>query len=78
MNKLALMTVTLALSLSAPAFAHDMAAMKDMDGDTAPNAMGGQMGMGAHMVMTDSRPQTPQDIERAHDVAASKYGHLNL
>ena len=40
----------------------------DMDGDSAPNAMGGQMGMGAHMVMTDSRPQTPQDIERAHDV----------
>ncbi len=68
MNKLALLTVTLALSISAPAFAHDMAAMGDMDGDSAPNAMGGQMGMGAHMVMTDSRPQTPQDIERAHDV----------
>ncbi len=68
MNKLALLTVTLALSMNAPAFAHDMGAMKDMDGDSAPNAMGGQMGMGAHMVMTDSRPQTPQDIERAHDV----------
>jgi hypothetical protein len=68
MNKLALMTATLALSFSVPAFAHDMAAMKDMDGDSAPNAMGGQMGMGAHMVMTDSRPQTPQDIERAHEV----------
>ena len=52
MNKLALLTVTLALAFSAPAFAHDMAAMGDMDGDTAPNAMGGQMGMGAHMVMT--------------------------
>jgi hypothetical protein len=68
MNKLALLTVTLALTMSAPAFAHDMAAMGDMDGDSAPNAMGGQMGMGAHMVMTDSRPQTPQDIERARDV----------
>ena len=68
MNKLALLTVTLAISMNAPAFAHDMGAMKDMDGDSAPNAMGGQMGMGAHMVMTDSRPQTPQDIERAHDV----------
>jgi len=68
MNKLALLTVTLAISMNAPAFAHDMAAMGDMDGDSAPNAMGGQMGMGAHMVMTDSRPQTPQDIERAHDV----------
>ena len=52
MNKLALLTVTLALSMNAPAFAHDMAAMGDMDGDSAPNAMGGQMGMGAHMVMT--------------------------
>ena len=68
MNKLALLTVTLALAFSAPAFAHDMAAMGDMHGDSAPNAMGGQMGMGAHMVMTDSRPQTPQDIERARDV----------
>jgi hypothetical protein len=68
LSKLALLTVTLALSISAPAFAHDMAAMGDMDGDTAPNAMGGQMGMGAHMVMTASRPQTPQDVERAHDV----------
>jgi hypothetical protein len=68
LNKLALLTVTLALSFNAPAFAHDMAAMGDMDGDTAPNAMGGQMGMGAHMVMTASRPQTPQDVERAHDV----------
>src|SRR5258708_12450795 len=68
MNKLALLTVTLALSFNAPALAHDMAAMTDMDGDSAPNAMGGQMGMGAHMVMTDSRSQTPADVERAHDV----------
>ena len=68
MNKLALLTVTLAISINAPAFAHDMGAMKDMDGDSAPNAMGGQMGMGAHMVMTPSRPQTPQDVERAHAV----------
>ena len=65
MNKLALLTVTLAISINAPAFAHDMAAMGDMDGDSAPNAMGGQMGMGAHMVMTPSRPQTPADLERA-------------
>jgi hypothetical protein len=68
MNKLAILTVTLALSISGPAFAHDMAAMGDMDGDSAPNAMGGQMGMGAHMVMTAPRPQTPQDLERAHVV----------
>jgi len=67
-HRLALLTVTLALSINATAFAHDMAAMGDMDGDTAPNAMGGQMGMGAHMVMTPSRPQTPNDVERARDV----------
>ena len=41
MNKLALLTVTLAISMNAPAFAHDMGPMKDMDGDSAPNAMGG-------------------------------------
>ena len=68
MNKLVLMTVVIALSISAPAFAHDMAAMGDMDGDSAPNAMGGQMGMGAHMVMTPSRPQTAADVQRANDV----------
>ncbi len=46
-----------------------MAEMEEMDGhDMAPNAMGGQMGMGAHMVMTSSRPQTPNDIERARDL----------
>jgi hypothetical protein len=68
MNRFGLLVVTLALSFNAPAFAHDMAAMGDMDGDSAPNAMGGQMGMGAHMVMTPSRPQTPQDVEHAHQV----------
>src|SRR5580704_13414027 len=68
MNKLTLLAAALALSITAPAFAHDMATMGDMDGDSAPNAMGGQMGMGAHMVMTPSRSQTPADVERAHDV----------
>jgi hypothetical protein len=66
MNKFAPLVVALALSINAPAFAHDMAAMGDMDSDSAPNAMGGQMAMGAHMVMTPARPQTPQDVERAH------------
>lgn len=41
----------------APARAHDMAAMGDMDS--------------AHMVMTPSRPQTPQDVERGRDVLAT-------
>jgi len=78
MKTLGLLAAALALSFSAPAFAHDMAAMGDMDGDTAPNAMGGQMGMGAHMVMTPSRPQTPQDLERARDVMAELYRPLYL
>ena len=68
-HRLGFLIVTLALSINAPAFAHDMAEMEEMDGhDMAPNAMGGKMGMGAHMVMTSSRPQKPNDIERAHDV----------
>ncbi len=68
-HRLGFLIVALALSINAPAFGHDMAEMEEMDGhDMAPNAMGGQMGMGAHMVMTASRPQTPNDIERAHDV----------
>ena len=67
MKKLGLLTVTLALSINAPAFAHDPATV-DVDGDSAPNAMGIQMCTGPHMTVTQSRPQTPQDIERAHDV----------
>jgi len=68
-HRLGFLIVTLALSINAPAFAHDMAEMEEMDGhDMAPNAMGGQMGMGAHMVMTSSRPQAPNDIERARDL----------
>ena len=58
----------------APARAHDMAAMGDMDGhdmDAAPNGMSGHMEMSVHMVMTASRPQTPQDVERARDVLAT-------
>ena len=68
-HRLGFLVVTLALSINAPAFAHDMTEMDEMGGhEMAPNAMGGQMGMGAHMVMTSSRPQTPNDIERAHEV----------
>jgi hypothetical protein len=67
MNKLVLLTVTLAISINAPAFAHDLAAFADPD-DSAPNAMGGQMCTGPHMAITPLRPQTPQDVERAHDV----------
>src|SRR5271156_4010877 len=64
MNKIALLIVTLAVSINAPAYAHDL----DLDRDPAPNAMGIQMCTGPHMVVTPSRPQTPQDLERARDV----------
>ncbi len=68
-HRLGFLVVTLALSINAPAFGHDMAETEERDGhDMAPNAMGGQMGMGAHMVMTSSRPQAPNDIERARDL----------
>ncbi len=64
MNKIALIIVTLAVSINAPAYARGI----DLDGDTAPNAMGVQMCVGPHMVVTPSRPQTPQDVQRARDV----------
>ena len=51
------------LVTAAPAFAHDMSAMGNMN--SAPNAMGAHMHMNEHMKMTDLRPQTAQDDERA-------------
>jgi hypothetical protein len=68
MNKLALLTITLALSINAPAFAQDLVATADLGGDSAPNAMGIQMCTGPHMTVTRLRPQTAVDIARAHDV----------
>ncbi len=69
-HRLGFLIVTLALSIFASAFVQDTAAMGDVDGDsdTAANAMGIKMCSGPHMVMTLSRPQTPNDIERAHDL----------
>jgi hypothetical protein len=66
MHKVRLIAVALALSISI-AVGHNMAAMGDED-DSAPNSMGGQMCTGPHIAITPSRPQTPQDVERAHDV----------
>lgn len=60
-----------AMAVSAPALAHDMSAMSGHDMASAPNAMGGHMGMDAHMVMTESRPQTPADVERAKNILAT-------
>src|SRR5260370_18566496 len=76
-NKFGLATAMIAIAstmltlIIAPAFAHDMAAMGNMDGhdkSAAPNAMGSHMGMDAHMVMTPVRPETPADIERARGI----------
>lgn len=67
-------TSAVMISIVAPAFAHDMSAMTDMDGhnmSAAPNAMGAHMGMDAHMVMTPTRPATPADIERAHEILST-------
>jgi hypothetical protein len=66
MNKPGLVLVTLALSI-AIAVGHDMA-MADADDVAGPNSMSGQMCSGPHIAITPSRPQTPQDVERAHDV----------
>jgi len=68
MKKLAILTAAIALSLNAPAFAHDFFGHSDEDGDAAPNAMSGQMCTGPHLSITPSRPQTPADVQRAHDV----------
>lgn len=70
MKKLSLVIVAVALTISATALAHDIAAIGDDDGQSSvsgPNAMCGR-GLNAHMVMTSLRPQTPQDLARAHDV----------
>jgi hypothetical protein len=66
MNKPGLVLVTLALSI-AIAVGHDMA-MADADDVAGPNSMSGQMCSGPHIAITPSRPQTPQAVERAHDV----------
>jgi hypothetical protein len=68
MRKLSLLVAALALAISASAFAHDISAIVDADGESsAPNAMCGR-GKDAHVVMTTLRPQTPQDLARAQDV----------
>lgn len=45
--------------------AHDMSAMDGMDHEVAPNAMGAHMKMDAHMTMTELRPASAQDQDRA-------------
>lgn len=56
----------LAAGVAAPCIAHDMSAMGDMS--TAPNAMGAHMHMDEHMKMTELRPQTPEDADRAREL----------
>jgi hypothetical protein len=52
--------------------AHDMGAMTEpMTHAMAPNAMGGHMHMDEHMQMTEARPATPEDLERARNILAT-------
>lgn len=54
------------------ASAHDMGAMTEpMTHAMAPNAMGGHMHMDEHMQMTELRPATPEDLERARNILAT-------
>ncbi len=69
------LAILLTLIVPASSFAHDMSAMGDMG--QAPNAMGAHMHMSEHMKMTELRPQTPQDIQRADDTL-SKLRHALL
>jgi hypothetical protein len=59
---------TMLVGIVAPALGHDMSNMDGHDMSAAPNAMGSHMAMDAHMVMTPVRPETPADIERAHEI----------
>jgi hypothetical protein len=59
---------TMLVGIVPPALAHDMSNMDGHDMSAAPNAMGSHMAMDAHMVMTPVRPETPADIERAHEI----------
>ena len=63
MKNITCASLAIVLTVAAPAFAHDMSAMGNMS--SAPNAMGAHMHMSEHMKMTDLRPQTAQDDERA-------------
>ncbi|SRR5579885_49895 len=63
-----LFPILLTASLAGAAFAHDMSAMGSMA--DAPNAMGARMHMSDHMKMTQPRPQTAQDSDRARDLLA--------
>jgi hypothetical protein len=66
-TKVLALATTLVLLTSMPAPAHDMSAMT---GTTkASNGMGVHSHMDAHMRMTELRPQTPQDAERAQQIA---------
>jgi len=72
MSKIASVGLAIALAgaVASPSFAHDMAAMGDMGMNNSPNAMGAHMHMDEHMKMTELRAQTPQDVERAKDLAS--------
>src|SRR5215831_10830596 len=72
MTRISCASLAILLATAAPSYAHDMSAMGNLSG--APNAMGAHIHMSEHMKMTELRPQTPQDDERAR-VLLSKLRH---
>jgi hypothetical protein len=74
-----------AIVMATPASPHDMAGMdmggSDMgatDHSMAPNGMGGHMHMMEHhMRMTELRPATPPDEERAHQIVETLRGSIS-
>lgn len=69
LSRLAAAALT-ALLFATPAAAHDMSAMgsdRSADAD-AMSQMGARMDMGPHMVMTDPRPATSEDLSRAREL----------
>ena len=67
------LAVLAAVMIYAAADAHDMADMDSSATEADPGAMGtmGHLKMGEHMTMTESRPVTPADLQRANQILAT-------
>ncbi len=71
-----LAAAAMAATAAVPVLARDMGTMDSMPGmaqgtTAAGNGMGAQMHMDAHMRMTELRPATPADIDRANDLLSA-------
>ncbi|MGO9450616.1 MAG: hypothetical protein ACLQDV_06150 [Candidatus Binataceae bacterium] len=60
--------IVLTAVIALPCFADDVSQFGEICGSA--NGMGAHLHLGEHMKVTELRPQTPQDVERAIDVAA--------